>query len=221
MPPLITGSAADPTYTSSLQELLWGRHTILRPANRGFTLAEQQLRFGWSRDDELQYWSGSLPSGRTFAEFQRMLPERDWPSDGRRRSYAILDRSLQLIGMVSCYAIDWKDRTGELGVYIGDRTHWGHGLGTDAVITLLGHLFADLNLNRISLNTYATNVRALRSYGKAGFVREGTRRRFRPSVGHYREVRMMIDRAHYFRNHSAEDRPRPAQLATSLPPREA
>lgn len=182
---------------AELQDVLWGQQIILRPANLGFSPAELRLRYSWSKDEELQYWSGSIPSGRTFDEFERMLPDRDWPADGRRRSFAILDRRLRLIGMVSCYAVDWHRRTGELGVYLGDRECWGQGAGTDAVSTLLRHLFADLHFECVSLNTYATNNRALRSYAKVGFQRVSTRRRFRPSVGYYREVRMELDRPMY------------------------
>jgi RimJ/RimL family protein N-acetyltransferase len=172
--------------------VLPGQKTKLRPANLGFSLQELLKRFEWSRDSELQYWSGSIPSAKTFQEFQRLLPERDWPPDGRRRSYAILDRSCELVGMVSCYALDWGSGTGELGVYIGDRNRWGEGLGTDAIRTLLQHFFQELGFRSIHLNTYATNLRALRSYAKLGFHKTAARRRFRPSVGYYREVRMEL-----------------------------
>lgn len=194
-------SAPFPLDSQESELMIQGERVILRPANLPFSLDEKEARYRWSQDEELQYWSGSIPSARSFDEFRRTLAERDWPSDGRRRSYAILYQSDQLIGMVSCYSIDWKLRTGELGVYIGERGLWGQGLGTDAVITLLVHLFSDLGLRRIFLNTYATNVRALRSYSKAGFRRIATRRRFRPSVGYYREVRMVMEREAFSRLH--------------------
>jgi len=194
----IEATAADQDAAESGRaSLLIGSKAVLRPANLGFTLAEQQKRFSWSHDSELQYWSGSIPSAKTFSEFQRLLPERDWPADGRRRSFAILDHSGDLVGMVSCYALDWQQMTGELGVYIGDRERWGQGLGTDAVATLIQHLFEDLSLRRVRLNAYATNLRALRSYAKVGFKKTATRRRFRPSVGYYREVQMELDRGRF------------------------
>jgi RimJ/RimL family protein N-acetyltransferase len=182
---------------STGSELLIGSKTVLRPATLGFTIAELHKRFAWSKDTELQYWSGNIPSAKTFVEFTMLLPERDWPSDGRRRSFAILDFEGELVGMVSCYALDWTGRTGELGVYIGDRPRWGQGLGTDAIATMLRHLFEDLGLSSIHLNTYATNLRALGSYAKVGFKKTAVRRRFRPSVGYYREIRMELGREHF------------------------
>jgi [ribosomal protein S5]-alanine N-acetyltransferase len=187
-----------------LEGLLWGRQTILRSAKRGFTLEEQKRRYEWSRDEDLQYWSGSIPSARSFTEFQRSLPEKDWPADGRRRSFAILTYDGELIGMVSGYAIDWKHRSAELGVYIGQRNLWSHGLGTDAIVTLLRHVFCDLGLKSVFLNTYESNVRALRSYEKVGFRNIGARRRFRPRVGYYREVRMVVDAEEFISLHGSE-----------------
>ena len=52
----------------------------------------------------------------------------------------------------------------------------GRGLGTEALRLLVGHGFEQLGLHRISLTVYAFNVRGRRSYEKAGFVLEGTRR---------------------------------------------
>lgn len=193
---------------------------MLRPANLGFTVDELKRRYLWSKDDDLQYWSGAIPTARTFEEFQQILPERDWPRDGKRRSYAILDQSGELIGMVSCYSIEWTSRTGELGVYIGEPNLWSRGLGTDAILTLLRHLFLDLGFRRVYLNTYASNTRALRSYSKVGFERTGTRRRFRPSVGYYREIRMLIDREGYLARHPLDGRETPgaAGIAKSAAP---
>lgn len=185
--------------------LLRGERVILRPAQLGFSDQELQRRYEWSKDRDLQYWSGNIPSAPSFREFKRVLPERDWPSDQRRRSYAMLIGGRELIGMVSCYNIDWSARTGELGVYIGERQLWSSGYGTDAITTLLRHLFKDLGFASVYLSTYETNARARRSYDKVGFVPVETRRRFRARVGYFRELRMMIDRDRFAARHAADD----------------
>jgi ribosomal-protein-alanine N-acetyltransferase len=187
-----------------VERLLRGERVTLRPANLGFSEEELRQRYTWSKDQDLQYWTGSIPSAPTFAEFTRTLPQRDWPADGRRRSYAILDPEGQLIGMVSCYGIDWRAGTGELGVYIGERHLWNRGYGTDAIITLLRHLFCDLGFTEIRLNTYESNVRARRSYQKVGFRPVERRRRFNTHAGYYREVRMSIDRSTFLALHGPQ-----------------
>ena len=63
-----------------------GEKTRLRPALWGFDEEELHRRYRWSLDDELQYWSGTIPSGRVFNQFKETIGQRDWPEDGRRIS---------------------------------------------------------------------------------------------------------------------------------------
>ena len=132
--------------------------------------------------------------GRSFAAFRDTITERDWPSDGKRVSYGIYTRDEELIGMVSCYNIDRRRRSGELGIYLGERELWGKGFGTDAMSTFLSHLFHDLDFDWLYLHTYESNTRAQRSYLHAGFQMEEKRRRYSPRAGYHQEVRMTITR---------------------------
>jgi len=178
-----------------------GQKTILRPARWGFATEELQRRFRWSQDDVLQYWSGSIPGGRTFQQFAESVGQRDWPADGKRVSYAIFTRENELIGMVSVYNIDNRARTGELGVYIGEQPYWGHGFGTDAVIAFLRHLFGNLGFESVYLHTYESNVRAQRSYVRVGFELVDRRKRYSPRLGYHQELRMSITRNRFARLH--------------------
>src|SRR5579872_3130544 len=118
-----------------------GEKVRLRPASWGFSDDELKRRYRWSNDEELQYWSGSLPGGRSLANFRDTVGQRDWPSDRRRISYGILTKDNNLIGMISLCNIDRAEQTGELGVYLGEKEFWGHGYGTDAIVTFLRHVF--------------------------------------------------------------------------------
>lgn len=188
-----------------MHKLVDGETTRLRPALWGFSEDELRTRYHWSLDDELQYWSGSLPSGRSYEHFKQNVSARDWPGDGRRVSYAILSKRNNLLGMVSCYNIDWTAKTGELGVYIGDKGSWAHGYGTDAVIAFLRHLFANLDFQSVYLHTYESNVRAQRSYLRVGFLTDELRRRYSPRVGYHDELRMTITRDRFAQMHSLRE----------------
>lgn len=172
--------------------LVDGSRTRLRPASWGFSEEELQRRYRWSQDDVLQYWSGSIPGGRSFAHFKDTVAQRDWPADGRRISYAVLRHDGELVGMVSCYNIDRRNEVGELGIYLGEKEYWGSGLGTDALLTFLRHLFGNLGFRSVYLHTYESNLRAQRSYRRAGFEITETRRRYSPRLGYHQEVRMSI-----------------------------
>jgi RimJ/RimL family protein N-acetyltransferase len=59
---------------------------------------------------------------------------------------------------------------------MGARESWGKGYDTDAMRVILRFAFQELNLRRVSLDTFEYNPRAIRSYEKAGFVLEGRAR---------------------------------------------
>jgi len=56
---------------------------------------------------------------------------------------------------------------------------------------LVRHCFETLNLNRAYLRVYAENLRAKRSYEKAGFVEEGRLREAVYKHGKYDDVILM------------------------------
>lgn len=80
------------------------------------------------------------------------------------------------IGNVGLHRINWKDRNAELGIAIGEKAYWDQGYGTDAIRTLLGLAFREMNLPRIYLRVDEDNARGIRCYEKAGFRCEGTLR---------------------------------------------
>ena len=67
------------------------------------------------------------------------------------------------------YDINFTARTTELGILIGDRDYWSHGYGTDAVNTMLHHIFTETSLDKVYLHTLDWNRRAQRSFEKSGF----------------------------------------------------
>ncbi|NWF62768.1 MAG: GNAT family N-acetyltransferase [Chloroflexi bacterium] len=97
----------------------------------------------------------------------------------------------KLIGNCGVFGIEWTHRSAELGIMIGEKDEWNKGYGAEAMTLLLKHGFETLNLNRIQLRVYAENVRAVRSYEKAGFVLEGRLREAVYKSGKYDDVLFM------------------------------
>jgi diamine N-acetyltransferase len=95
------------------------------------------------------------------------------------------------IGNCGLFNIDWRIRKAEFGIMIGAKQQWDKGYGTEALRLILQHGFSTLNLNRISLQVYETNPRAMRSYEKAGFVHEGKLRQGHYQDGNYVDVFIM------------------------------
>lgn len=96
-----------------------------------------------------------------------------------------------LLGAAGMHAVDWRNRWAELGIFLGDKSRWGDGLGTEATRLLVRWAFDTLNLNRVFLRVYADNARAIRCYEKVGFKHEGRLRQDRFQDGRYVDTVLM------------------------------
>jgi len=95
------------------------------------------------------------------------------------------------VGNCGLFNIDWQNRFAEIGIHIGEKGYWNQGFGTKAVRLILKHGFDNLNLHRLWLRVFETNLRAIRSYEKAGFTPEGKFRQAQYLDGKYVDVMIM------------------------------
>ncbi len=79
------------------------------------------------------------------------------------------------VGVCSLENVSARNRSAVLGIWIAEA-HWNRDYGTDAVRTLCGFGFREMNLHRIALSVYGHNPRGRRAYERAGFREEGRRR---------------------------------------------
>ncbi|MCI0518791.1 MAG: GNAT family N-acetyltransferase [Chloroflexi bacterium] len=97
----------------------------------------------------------------------------------------------KMIGNCGFHNLDWRNRSGELGIFIGDKSEWNKGYGTDTMRLLLKHGFETLNLHRVFLRVFESNPRGWRAYQKAGFIEEGRMRQAEFKNGRYWDVFFM------------------------------
>jgi len=79
-------------------------------------------------------------------------------------------------GEVVLNNIDRDNRACNFRISLYDEADFGQGMGSEATQLILQYGFDVLGLHRIELEVYAFNSRAIRSYEKVGFTREGIRR---------------------------------------------
>ncbi|NOY97841.1 MAG: GNAT family N-acetyltransferase [Chloroflexi bacterium] len=104
---------------------------------------------------------------------------------------ARLENGWQHIGSCGFHNIEWTNRAAEVGIAIGDKSVWNQGYGTETMRLLLEHGFETLNLNRIFLRVHESNLNAVRSYEKVGFVHEGRMRQAVYKHGKYEDMFLM------------------------------
>lgn len=97
---------------------------------------------------------------------------------GEVAQFMILDGETG-VGSVYLRDIDMDNKKCEYGIFIGEDSCRGKGVGTAAAKLALDYAFGELGLNRVFLRVFADNIRAIKSYEKAGFRFEG---RFRQDV---------------------------------------
>lgn len=92
------------------------------------------------------------------------------------------------LGSVYIRDIDRQHNKAEYGIFIGEDSARGRGVGTAAAGLMLRYCFEEEGLHRVYLRAFADNVQAVRSYEKAGFVREGLLKDDVRIDGEYRDI---------------------------------
>jgi RimJ/RimL family protein N-acetyltransferase len=96
-----------------------------------------------------------------------------------------------MIGNCSFMNINWTIRSAEVGLFIGEKSCWNKGYGTEVMSLLLDLGFDTFNLNRIYLRVDEANKGGIHAYEKAGFVHEGRFREGTFQNGKYGDVLLM------------------------------
>ncbi len=122
--------------------------------------------------------------------------EKEWYENRHNKEgnylFAILTLAEnKLIGNCGLHQVDLKNRSAIFGIMIGEKDYWGKGYGTDATRTLIRYGFEELGLNRIELEVYDFNPRAIRAYEKAGFRRDGVHRQGLYRMGQFHDEIIM------------------------------
>ena len=174
--------------------MIYGEHIRLRRVER----SDIPKFVEWLNDHDVRrYLSMILPISQANEEqwFENMLklPGSEQPFGIEIRE-AVPDGNNEhwrLIGNCSFMHLDGTVRSAEVGLFIGEKSYWNKGYGTEVMRLLLHIGFDTLNLNRIFLRVDEANKGGIRAYEKAGFVHEGRSRQGIFQNGEYRDVLLM------------------------------
>ncbi|RED59332.1 GNAT family N-acetyltransferase [Cohnella lupini] len=147
-------------------------------------------------DEEVMFWASGGYGNAIPAREQLVEQFRNQsPLDTQR--YFVIELQEEehgiptVIGQISFRDMDRVARRATIGMLIGEREYWGKGYGAAALEKFVTILFARYNLNRIDMDTFADNKRAIRCYEKAGFAIEGMRRKAMWTMNGFRDQVVM------------------------------
>jgi RimJ/RimL family protein N-acetyltransferase len=83
----------------------------------------------------------------------------------------------QRVGSATWERVNQRSRIASVGGFAIDACLRGRGVGVDAAKAIQRHLVHDVGFHRIQMEVYGFNERALRHAERAGWVREGVRRK--------------------------------------------
>lgn len=142
-----------------------GSKVILREKS----LSDARNDYTWRIDPELAQLDAAPVLATSFAHYLlNYTNELRFPTSNSQR-FAVDTADGKHIGNCVYYDINDVKGEAELGIMIGDRDYWNKGYGTDAVTTLVSHIFQETGLKRIYLKTLKSNKRAQKSFKKSGF----------------------------------------------------
>ena len=164
-----------------------GKRVRLRAYERGDI--EQAVK--WTNDEEVtQFLGPHLIYPTSSIQFEKWL-ETSGNAPETTKTFVIEKLNGDFLGSIGLTEINWVDRSAEVHIIIGYKTQWGQGLGTDAMRVILRLAFEKMNLHRLWLRVYSNNERAIASYEKCGFKREGVLRDTRWINGRYHDTVVM------------------------------
>lgn len=167
--------------------MIRGDRVWLRPIEPADMVADSSL----AGDAEVGHFLGAK-SPRSRASAERFATEVLGQAGETGYGYAIcLLGQERSIGTVFLHNVDKVNGSGTVGIFLGDRRYLGQGYGTDALNALVDFGFGELRLERIELEVFDYNARAMRSYVKAGFQTDAVLRRARFHRGAHHDVHLM------------------------------
>ncbi|MED1781628.1 GNAT family protein [Brevibacillus fortis] len=156
--------------SSAAVRFLEGERVFLRPIGTEDT----ELYFRSLFNKETRMLTGTQKHF-TREQIQRYIENKSQDSSSVLLLICLCEND-QVIGDVQIGDIDPKNRNAYIRISIDQNAYQGKGYGSEALLLMLDYGFGILNLHRIELNVFAFNERAIHTYEKLGFQREGVQR---------------------------------------------
>lgn len=126
----------------------------------------------WLNDAEVNQYLEVRHSKQSIDTCKQFIS--DCNSDESSHLFGIFLRENDLhIGNAKLGFINRHHLTGEISLFIGDKSYWGKGYASEVVTSLTDFGFKELGLERIEAGCYESNLGSLKVFLNAGYTVEG------------------------------------------------
>lgn len=141
----------------------------------------------WLHDPEVAEWWGDPPADRDEVRREYLEPGEapTWCFIIQHAGRPVGSEAVGLIQYWHAYADPHYSFSAGIDIFIGEPDARDHGVGTEAVRTMLAHLFEVVGVHIVTIDPQTTNARAIRAYENAGFRRDGVLRHHDRMHGEY------------------------------------
>jgi len=166
-------------------DVIKGEKVSLRP----ITLEDMDLILKWRNNPDVKQ-SFVYQKPLTAEEHINWMKTR--VKSGEVVQFIILNNAGNIpIGSVYFRDVDKENRSAEYGIFIGEKSCFSKGYGSETAKLFLDFGFNTLHLHRIFLRVFSDNERAIKSYLNAGFSKEGIAKDMIFQNGRYRSMLFM------------------------------
>ncbi|MFN2745749.1 MULTISPECIES: GNAT family N-acetyltransferase [unclassified Bacillus (in: firmicutes)] len=148
--------------------MLKGCKVYLRPLEKD----DMESFYKAAQDEKIRYMTGTrraFTMDELYEHYERIT------HDDTRYDFAICQNTGdQIVGDLSILDIDSPSQKAGFRIALHSPAYFNRGFGTEAVRLAMQFAFEKLKLNRLQLEVFSHNSRAIKAYERAGFKKEGT-----------------------------------------------
>ncbi|MCK5128354.1 MAG: GNAT family N-acetyltransferase [Clostridiales bacterium] len=137
-------------------------------------LAHKHIVYEWGAESDIAHRIFNIEDEKfvTYEDFDKDY--ENFYFDGSQpflgRGYVVCTK--EPVGFISYSAFEAESDTFELDIWLACEAQCGKGYGTEAIKLLGDYLFENFDIKRLLILPSSTNLRAIKSYIKAGFVQQ-------------------------------------------------
>lgn len=125
---------------------------------------------GWLNDQKVVKFSNQrfrLHNAQTCQSYLNSFKNTD-------NMFLAIYQDANFVGTMTAY-VSTIHKTADMGIMIGDAQSWGKGIGQDAWMTLMRHLFERCGIRKVTGGTLKCNAAMVRIMLKSGMKPDGVR----------------------------------------------